>query len=127
MIKPLENNSSILHFNNLENQIWREITSQSDYRLVKDRIKQLSKVENLAMSDSYADQKAKDIQYCIRLCISVKVTPLFRAKLATKLITGSCIKLMIEKDLDPGKAGGIGRELKELYERQVEGKFDNNS
>ncbi|RLJ73661.1 leucine-rich repeat domain-containing protein [Pedobacter alluvionis] len=41
-------------------------------------------------------------------------------------IAASCIKLMIEKDLDPGKPGGIGRELKELYERQVEGKLDNN-
>lgn len=66
MIKPLEINSSILHFNNLENQIWHEISLQSDYRLVKDRIKKQSKAEGLAMSDTYADQKAKDIQYCIR-------------------------------------------------------------
>lgn len=66
MIKPLDTNSSILHFNNLENQIWREITSQSDYRLVKERIKRQSKVEGSAMSDSYADQKTKDIQFCIR-------------------------------------------------------------
>jgi internalin A len=46
--------------------------------------------------------------------------------LAWHMVT-SCIKLMIEKDMDPGKEGGIGRELKELYERQVEGKLDNNS
>ncbi|MBB5635310.1 hypothetical protein HDE68_001195 [Pedobacter cryoconitis] len=38
-----------------------------------------------------------------------------------------CIKIMIEKELDPGKNGGITRELKTLYERQVEGKLDKNS
>lgn len=37
------------------------------------------------------------------------------------------IRIMIEKSLDPGKTGGIDRELKVLYERQVEGKLDNNS
>lgn len=34
---------------------------------------------------------------------------------------------MIEKDLDPGKIELISRDLEEIYERQVNGKLDNNS
>lgn len=37
------------------------------------------------------------------------------------------VKMMIEKDLDPGKEDSIARELQEIYERQVKGKLDNNS
>lgn len=47
-------------------------------------------------------------------------------KLAWSTITAS-IKMMIEKDLDPGKIEVIGRDLEEIYERQVKGKLDNNS
>ena len=47
-------------------------------------------------------------------------------KLAWSTITAS-VKMMIEKDLDPGKIEIIGRDLEEIYERQVKGKLDNNS
>lgn len=35
--------------------------------------------------------------------------------------------MMIERDLDPGKIEIIGRDLEEIYEKQVKGKLDNNS
>jgi GTPase SAR1 family protein len=47
-------------------------------------------------------------------------------KMAWNTITAS-VKMMIEKDLDPGKTEIIGRDLEEIYERQVKGKLDNNS
>lgn len=47
-------------------------------------------------------------------------------KLAWSTITSS-VKMMIEKDLDPGKIEIISRDLEEIYERQVKGKLDNNS
>ncbi|MCL2327583.1 MAG: leucine-rich repeat domain-containing protein [Bacteroidetes bacterium] len=37
------------------------------------------------------------------------------------------VKMMIEKDLDPGKVDEISRYLQEIYERQVKGKLDDNS
>lgn len=46
-------------------------------------------------------------------------------KLAWNTVTAS-VKMMIEKDLDPGKIEIIGRDLEEIYERQVKGKLDNN-
>lgn len=47
-------------------------------------------------------------------------------KIAWNTITSS-VKLMIEKDLDPSQIDLISRDLQEIYERQVEGKLDNNS
>lgn len=47
-------------------------------------------------------------------------------KIAWNTITAS-VKMMIEKDLDPGKTEIIGRDFEEIYERQVNGKLDNNS
>lgn len=47
-------------------------------------------------------------------------------KMAWSTITAS-VKMMIEKDLDPGKIEIMGRDLEEIYERQVKGKLDNNS
>lgn len=47
-------------------------------------------------------------------------------KIAWNTITAS-VRMMIEKDLDPGKIEIIGRDLEEIYERQVKGKLDNNS
>jgi GTPase SAR1 family protein len=47
-------------------------------------------------------------------------------KIAWNTITSS-VKAMIEKDLDPAKKELISRDLQEIYERQVEGKLDNNS
>lgn len=47
-------------------------------------------------------------------------------KMIWNTITAS-VKMMIEKDLDPGKTEIIGRDLEEIYERQVKGKLDNNS
>jgi type I restriction-modification system DNA methylase subunit/GTPase SAR1 family protein len=47
-------------------------------------------------------------------------------KIAWNTITAS-VKMMIEKDLDPAKIEIIGRDLEEIYERQVKGKLDNNS
>ncbi|WP_291131776.1 leucine-rich repeat domain-containing protein [Flavobacterium sp. UBA7682] len=47
-------------------------------------------------------------------------------KIAWNTITSS-VKAMIEKDLDPGKKEIISRSLQEIYERQVEGKLDNNT
>lgn len=46
-------------------------------------------------------------------------------KIAWHTITAS-VKLMIEKDLDPGKIEMISRDIQEIYERQVSGKLDNN-
>lgn len=46
-------------------------------------------------------------------------------KIAWSTITES-VKMMIEKDLDPAKTEIIGRDLQEIYERQVKGKLDNN-
>ncbi|MFX1706890.1 COR domain-containing protein [Chitinophaga sp. CC14] len=46
-------------------------------------------------------------------------------KIAWVTITES-VKMMIEKDLDPAKMEIIGRDLQEIYERQVKGKLDNN-
>lgn len=46
--------------------------------------------------------------------------------LAWNFIT-ACVKMMLEKDLDPGKPDLISRDIQELYERQVAGKLDNNS
>lgn len=46
-------------------------------------------------------------------------------KVAWHTITAS-VKMMIEKDLDPGKIEIISRDLEEIYERQVKGKLDNN-
>ena len=47
-------------------------------------------------------------------------------KIAWNTITAS-VKVMIEKDLDPGQIELISRDMQEIYERQVEGKLDNNS
>lgn len=47
-------------------------------------------------------------------------------KMAWNTITAS-VRMMIEKDLDPAKIEIIGRDLEEIYERQVKGKLDNNS
>ncbi|MDN3692284.1 leucine-rich repeat domain-containing protein [Chryseobacterium tructae] len=47
-------------------------------------------------------------------------------KMAWNTITAS-VRMMIEKDLDPGKIEIISRDLEEIYERQVKGKLDNNS
>lgn len=47
-------------------------------------------------------------------------------KVAWNTITAS-VKAMIEKDLDPAQINLISRDLQEIYERQVEGKLDNNS
>jgi GTPase SAR1 family protein len=47
-------------------------------------------------------------------------------KIAWNTITAS-VRVMIEKDLDPGKIELISRDLQEIYERQVEGKLDYNS
>ncbi len=47
-------------------------------------------------------------------------------KMAWNTITIS-VKMMIEKDLDPGKIEVISRDIQEIYERQVKGKLDNNS
>lgn len=47
-------------------------------------------------------------------------------KLAWSTITAS-IKAMIEKDLDPAQIDLISRDMQEIYERQVQGKLDNNS
>jgi internalin A len=47
-------------------------------------------------------------------------------KVAWSTITTS-LKMMIEKELDPGKVDIISRELQEIYERQVKGSLDNNS
>ena len=41
-------------------------------------------------------------------------------KIAWNAIT-ALVKMMIEKDLDPGKIEIIGRDLEEIYERQVKG------
>jgi internalin A len=37
------------------------------------------------------------------------------------------VRMMIEKDLDPGKLEIIGRDLQEIYERQVRGSLDDNT
>lgn len=47
-------------------------------------------------------------------------------KIAWSTITAS-VKIMIERDLDPGKIDIIGRDLEEIYERQIKGKLDNSS
>ncbi len=47
-------------------------------------------------------------------------------KLAWSTITAS-VKAMIEKDLDPAQIDLISRDMQEIYERQVQGKLDNNS
>ncbi|WP_139958572.1 COR domain-containing protein [Flavicella sediminum] len=47
-------------------------------------------------------------------------------KIAWNTITSS-VKAMIEKDLDPAEKDLISRDMQEIYERQVEGKLDNNS
>jgi hypothetical protein len=47
-------------------------------------------------------------------------------KMAWNTITAS-VRMMIEKDLDPGKIEIVNRDLQEIYERQVSGKLDNNS
>ena len=47
-------------------------------------------------------------------------------KLAWNTITAA-IRKMIEKDLDPAETDFLAREMQEFYERQVEGKLDNNS
>lgn len=66
MINPKEANSSELRYINLEKQIWREIFTLSDIRILKEKLKKQSKIDGEKMSDSYALQKAKDIQYCIK-------------------------------------------------------------
>ncbi|WP_167026101.1 COR domain-containing protein [Chryseobacterium sp. Tr-659] len=47
-------------------------------------------------------------------------------KMAWSTITAS-VRMMIIKDLDPGKSIMINRHLEEIYERQVSGKLDKNS
>lgn len=66
MVNPKETGSSELRYNDLEKQIWREIFTISDIRILKEKLKRQSKINGEAMSDSYALQKAKDIQYCIK-------------------------------------------------------------
>lgn len=46
-------------------------------------------------------------------------------KIAWNAITSS-VRLMIERDLDPGKSEMISKELKGIYERQVKGHLDRN-
>ncbi|MEZ2339235.1 YaaC family protein [Mucilaginibacter sp. RCC_168] len=66
MIQPIETASSVLHYNTLEKQIWREISMLTDFRLIKEKLKKEARSANLAMTDEFASQKAKDIQYCIK-------------------------------------------------------------
>ena len=54
------------------------------------------------------------------------ISDFINPKIAWNTITAS-VKMMIEKDLDPGKIELISRDLEEIYERQVKGKLDNNS
>ncbi|WP_433765536.1 YaaC family protein [Flavobacterium ginsenosidimutans] len=66
MVEPKETQSSELRYIDLEKQIWREILTFSDIRILKEKLKKQSKISGEGMSDSYALQKAKDIQYCIK-------------------------------------------------------------
>jgi len=66
MIYPIEASSSVLHYADLEKQIWREIFTLTDLRIIKEKLKADAKIQNQSLSDSFATQKAKDIQYCIR-------------------------------------------------------------
>jgi hypothetical protein len=66
MIEPVETESSVLQYNDLEKQIWREIFTLADFRLIKEKLKREAKTASLAMTDDFAAQKARDIQYCLR-------------------------------------------------------------
>lgn len=65
-IIPEETNSSLLYSYNLENQIWREINTITEIRLLKEKIKKNAKSQNEKISDDFAEIKAKDIQFCIK-------------------------------------------------------------
>lgn len=66
MNQPKETTSSVLRFNDLETQVWREITTLSDIRLIKEKIKRDAKQNRVAITDDFAIQKSRDIQYCIK-------------------------------------------------------------
>jgi len=66
MITPTDTRSSILRYSDLEKQVWREIHTLSDLRIIKERLKKQAKLDGAALSDAFATQKAKDIQYCIK-------------------------------------------------------------
>ena len=66
MIIPIETQSSVLRYNDLEKQVWREIFTLADTRIIKEKLKLNSKTRGEALTDDFATQKAKDIQYCIR-------------------------------------------------------------
>jgi len=72
-------------------------------------------------------KKPYDLQRFSALPFQAKPISDFKnEKLAWNTITSS-VKVMIEKDLDPAKKELISRDMQEIYERQVEGKLDNNS
>lgn len=58
--------SSILLYNDLEKQIWQEIYTLSDLRIIKKRLKIQAKSESNPLTDDFATQKAKDIQFCVK-------------------------------------------------------------
>lgn len=66
MIIPINTRSSILRYTDLEKQVWREIYTLSDLRIIKDRLKKQAKLCDSALTDEFATQKAKDIQYCVK-------------------------------------------------------------
>lgn len=66
MVTPIECKSSKLRYADLEKQIWREIYLMMDYRLLKDQLKKQAKESGDKLSDDYASQKVKDIQYCLK-------------------------------------------------------------
>src|SRR5581483_10541373 len=61
-----ETTGVILRYTNLEKQIWREIYTLMDIKIIKDKLKASARRNNEPLSDDFATQKARDIQYCIK-------------------------------------------------------------
>jgi hypothetical protein len=66
IVHPEETKSSLLRYIDLEKQIWRDIYTFIDIRILKENLKINAKTKGDRITDDYAEKKAKDIQYCVR-------------------------------------------------------------
>jgi len=65
-IVPVETQSTIFRYIELEKQIWRELNLLLDIRMLKDKLKANARESGESLSDDFAKQKAKDIQFCLK-------------------------------------------------------------
>lgn len=82
IIHPEETKSSLLRYIDLEKQIWRDIYTFIDIRILKENLKINAKTNSEKITNDFAEIKAKDIQYCVR-----QAKDYFQSSKSTSLVT----------------------------------------